>query len=222
METRFRNSIDIFSNRPGTLTIVDLTDPFVDPASACSFFDICLGLFLEKTLDCGRIIALDEAHKFMNHSSAADSFTESLLTVIREQRHKGARVLIATQEPTISPKLLDLCSMTLVHRFTSPEWMHALQGHLAGASMVRENNKKDAQDLFREIVNLNVGEHLLFSPSAMLDLIGGKATKLGLNHVKCKTRPRITTDGGRSIMAADQCVNECESDSETTVLAISD
>ena len=69
----------------------------------------------------------------MNGTAASEVFTQSLLTVIREQRHKGARVIIATQEPTISPKLLDLCSMTFVHRFTSPEWLETLKKHLAAA-----------------------------------------------------------------------------------------
>lgn len=208
LETKFKNNVDIFANTPGALTIVDLTDPFVDAASACSLFETCLALFLEKPPACGRIIALDEAHKFMNQTSAAENFTESLLTVIREQRHKAARIIIATQEPTISPKLLDLCSVTFVHRFTSPEWMTALQGHLAGASTVGGGSKSELQDLFKEIVNLNVGEHLLFSPSATLDAVGGTAAKLGMACVKCKTRPRITADGGRSIMAIETAFKE--------------
>lgn len=54
---------DIFNVQPGSLTIVDLSDPFVDAASACVLFDICLALFLEERSDIGRIIALDEAHK---------------------------------------------------------------------------------------------------------------------------------------------------------------
>lgn len=150
----------------------------------------------------------------MNGSSASDVFTQSLLTVIREQRHKGARVVIATQEPTISTKLLDLCTMTIVHRFTSPEWLATLKGHLAGASMAAGNTGSDLHDLFKEIVNLNVGESLLFSPSAMLDVANGKSpsgdqransgekiAKLGMDHLKLKTRPRLTADGGRSIMA---------------------
>lgn len=137
-----------------------------------------------------------------NASSAA--FTDSLLTVIREQRHKGVRMIIATQEPTISPKLLDLCSMTFVHRFTSPEWLSMLQKHLAGASKYTQDPEDKGQgvrDLFDEIVNLNVGESLLFSPSAMLDIEEGVPKKLGTDHVRFKTRTRLTSDGGKSVMA---------------------
>ena len=48
---------------PGTLTIVDLSCPFVDESSACALFSICLDLFLESRNTASRIVALDEAHK---------------------------------------------------------------------------------------------------------------------------------------------------------------
>ena len=38
------NQNDIFQTDPGSLTIIDLTDPLNDAASACSLFDICLGI----------------------------------------------------------------------------------------------------------------------------------------------------------------------------------
>ena len=47
----------------GRLTIVDLSCPFIDTDTACSLFDICVGIFLEQSMEIGRIIALDEAHK---------------------------------------------------------------------------------------------------------------------------------------------------------------
>lgn len=70
----------------------------------------------------------------MNKSVEASSLTESLLSIIRLQRHLGVRIIISTQEPTISPRLLDLSSVTIVHRFTSPEWLRALEQHLTGAA----------------------------------------------------------------------------------------
>ena len=51
---------------PGSLTIVDLSCPFVDESSACSLFALCLAIFLEKPMLAGRVIALDEAHKVSN------------------------------------------------------------------------------------------------------------------------------------------------------------
>ena len=53
----------IWAFKPGTLTIVDLSCPFVDRDAACVLFDICLNIFLETRNDAGRVVALDEAHK---------------------------------------------------------------------------------------------------------------------------------------------------------------
>jgi len=52
-----------WSFEPGSLTIVDLSCPFVDDGAACALFAICLELFLENHGDVGRVLALDEAHK---------------------------------------------------------------------------------------------------------------------------------------------------------------
>ncbi|KAK4695945.1 hypothetical protein P7C71_g1897, partial [Lecanoromycetidae sp. Uapishka_2] len=198
---------NIWSFEPGTLTIVDLSCPFVDEGAACAMFNICLALFLEEREAAGRIIALDEAHKFMTSTSSSSQFTESLLSVIRQQRHLATRVIIATQEPTISPALLDLSSMTIVHRFTSPSWLAALKSHLAGVSSDGDTSKRDVVEIFKRVVNLEAGEALLFSPSAMTgpEKEGGRPglrmQKLGTGYLKVRVRKRLTTDGGRSILA---------------------
>ncbi|WZH44045.1 P-loop containing protein [Fusarium acuminatum] len=179
----------------GQLTIVDLSCPCVTAEAACSLFNICLSLFLEQKATIGRVVALDEAHKYMNDSSDSQTLTESLLSVIRLQRHLGTRVVLSTQEPTVSPKLLDLCSTVIVHRFTSPAWFTTLRRHLAGVSLGFEAGKdnRDAEvergtkdekskgelsssylnikyeDLFTHIIELGTGEALLFCPSALVD-----------------------------------------------------
>lgn len=219
--------------RPGQLTIVDLSCPCVTPETACSLFNICLGLFIEQDTSVGRIIALDEAHKYMNDSAEASTLTEQLLATIRLQRHLGARIVISTQEPTVSPKLLDLCSLTIVHRFTSPDWMQTLQKHLAGTSVMPllleskvdgddedrdlaikmqrlcvegkikgKGNSKGGKAIFAHIVQLRVGEALLFAPGAVLDMDEVFcARKLDDGVLKIRVRERVTTDGGRSVMA---------------------
>ncbi|KAK8072306.1 hypothetical protein PG996_005654 [Apiospora saccharicola] len=135
----------------GQLTIVDLSCPCVTAEMACSLFNICLSLFLEQPSTIGRAVALDEAHKYMSESAEAQTLTNSLLSTIRLQRHLGARVFISTQEPTISPKLLDLCSITIVHHFQSPDWLRVLKGHLAGVSSATKqqqqgNNRQRGDD----------------------------------------------------------------------------
>ena len=186
--------------QPGTLTIIDLSDPFVDAATACVLFDICLSLIKENAPASGLVVALDEAHKYMNKSLAATNFTERLLTTIREQRHNGTRVIISTQEPTLSEKLLDLCSVAIVHRFSSPAWFEAIKNHLGGASsLVAE--KEEQKMMMKQIVELSTGESFLFSPSSYLCVEKGTALKLGSGYLRMKTRLRISDDGGRSKMA---------------------
>lgn len=52
-----------WSFEPGSLTIVDLSCPFVGEDLACVMFNTVMAIFLERRHECGRIIALDEAHK---------------------------------------------------------------------------------------------------------------------------------------------------------------
>jgi len=53
----------VWDFKPGTLTIVDLSCPFVNESSGCALFSICLDLFLESRNTASCIVALDEAHK---------------------------------------------------------------------------------------------------------------------------------------------------------------
>ncbi|KAJ4027833.1 hypothetical protein NW752_000078 [Fusarium irregulare] len=190
--------------KAGQLTIVDLSCPCVTAEAACSLFNICLSIFLEqdsKDSKIGRIVALDEAHKYMNDSSDSQTLTESLLSVIRLQRHLGTRVVLSTQEPTISPKLLDLCSTVIVHRFTSPAWFIVLRKHLAGVSRDDGDAKAYCENLFSQIVELKTGEALLFCPSALVTTGITGHGKLGNGAMKIRVRQRVTEDGGKSIMA---------------------
>ena len=81
-------------------------------------------------------LALLTSAQYLSESETGHSarFTDSLLTVIRQQRHLGTRVVVSTQEPTVVPtKFLDLCSFVVVHRFTSPTWLHVLSKHVSAA-----------------------------------------------------------------------------------------
>jgi hypothetical protein len=146
-----------------------------------------------------------------------------MLSLVRQQRHLATRVVIATQEPTLSQSLLDLCNVTIVHRFTSPAWFKVLKGHLAGVVMGTTEHKESrysADSMFSKIVSLRTGEALVFCPNACLDVEtegddqddrmglsagGGSGSlefrELGSRYIKMKMRNRITADGGRSILA---------------------
>jgi hypothetical protein len=54
---------DVWNFEKGSLTIIDLSCPFVNENDACALFSICLSLFMEGRSIGGRIVALDEAHK---------------------------------------------------------------------------------------------------------------------------------------------------------------
>ena len=158
----------------------------------------------------------------MKDSVEARSFTNTLLSTVRLQRHLGARILISTQEPTISSDLLSLCSVTIVHRFSSPAWLRALQGHVAAAALGTQSNVEATTNieedlaapeisgkfsLFYRIVNLQVGEALLFSPGAALgsaanELGSPSLNRLGAGYLVIKIRKRLTEDGGKSVISS--------------------
>jgi hypothetical protein len=142
----------------------------------------------------------------MIDTPAAKALNDELLTTIRMQRHHGARVIISTQEPTLLTDLIALCSVAVIHRFTSPEWFSAIKKHIP----------IDAEDkeLMRRIEGLNTGKALVYSPNSVLGweeksverdngvsntrrrLIKGTGKML-----KVSMRKRITSDGGASILA---------------------
>lgn len=120
--------------------------------------------------------------------------TDYLTKVIRLQRHQGARVVISTQEPTIATELIALCSVTIIHRFTSPAWYNALRQHINAV----DNDKT----IMRQIESLDTGEALVYSPSAVLGQNeDGSLVKAVGRLLKVSVRKRVTLDGGASIMA---------------------
>jgi hypothetical protein len=208
---QWSKSPDYLIGAPGELIIVDLTDPVVDVDMACVLFDTCLSIFLAQT-SCGKIVALDEAHNYLvQDNAAAKQFTGRLLKTIREQRHLGARMVIATQEPTLDTSLLDLCSITMVHRCTSPAWFEVLKKHVAGlylssaegASGTETGRKEVDRILFRQIVALKLGESLLFCPTGAMRMDGEEVQRMLDTFVTLRTRKRITADGGSTRVASD-------------------
>ena len=53
----------------GQLTIVDLTDPFIDAGHANALFEIVTRLFQRTPLKTGKVLVVDEAHKVGRQSS---------------------------------------------------------------------------------------------------------------------------------------------------------
>jgi hypothetical protein len=61
-----------FEFKEGSITIVDLSCPFVDENTACVLFNICLGVYLQDNNSvAGKVVAVDEAHKVGYTQSSA-------------------------------------------------------------------------------------------------------------------------------------------------------
>ncbi|KII95332.1 hypothetical protein PLICRDRAFT_169996 [Plicaturopsis crispa FD-325 SS-3] len=189
---------------PGQLTIIDLSDPFIDPASACGLFEIITRLFVRADVGTGKVLLVDEAHKYLSANKGSSGLTKSLLTLTREQRHLAMRVIISTQEPTVVPPvLLDLCTVAILHRFSSPAWWEHLSKHVSA--------DLSADDAFDKVVKLKTGEAIILAPSGLGVLTdktpGAPQSKtlaqFGRRYLLVKTRRRITADGGASVLVLD-------------------
>lgn len=187
----------------GQLTIIDLTDPFIDPSWACGLFEIVTRLFVRSELQTGKVLVVDEAHKYLSSAKASSGLTEALLSLIRQQRHLSMRVIISTQEPTVVPPvLLDLCGLTILHRFSSPSWWEHLIKHVSADFT--------GTDAFDQVVKLQTGQAIILAPSALttseesttsvLSSTGMILSRLGRRYMIMKTRQRVTSDGGASLL----------------------
>ncbi|KAG1874594.1 hypothetical protein DFJ58DRAFT_757835 [Suillus subalutaceus] len=191
------------------LTIIDLSDPFIDPASACGLFEIITRLFVRADVGTGKVLVVDEAHKYLSPTKSSSGLTKSLLTLTREQRHLAMRVIISTQEPTVVPPvLLDLCTVTILHRFSSPSWWEHLAKHVSADI--------SAEDAFDRVVRLQTGEAIVLAASGLGVFPDTPDTartghvapvpklgQFGRRYVLMKTRRKITRDGGASILVVD-------------------
>ncbi|KAF8637206.1 hypothetical protein AX16_010865 [Volvariella volvacea WC 439] len=210
--------------KPGHLTIIDLSSPMTEPSSACGFFDIILGMFLDQWVDTGKLIVLDEAHKYLGNAGSQRRFTGSLLATVRQQRHMNCRVVISTQEPTIvPPSFLELSSFILAHRFSSLKWLHHLSHHISATHATQE-------DLFSKIICLETGQGIIFAPSSLVVKpklqpsrshlttrgAAGELGVLGQRYLHVLARERITLDGGKSQLATSEKTKKADQPKEAS------
>jgi hypothetical protein len=186
----------------GRVTIVDLSDPFVDAAMAGAIFEICIRLFQRANVDTGKVLVVDEAHKYLSEANSTPTgLTRALLSLVRQQRHMSMRVIVSTQEPTVLPSaFIALCSVIILHRFASAAWWEHLKKHIP-ATM-------SSEDSFDRVVTLKTGEALVCCPTGVYVGVesGSEAMKIRLlrfsrNFLVVRTRRRVTADGGVSLMA---------------------
>jgi hypothetical protein len=165
--------------RPGRLIIVDLRDEFIEKDEALGLFVVLLQLFADAT-DQGqafnKLVVFDEAHKYIE----SPDLVAGLIEVVREMRHKGTSIMVASQDPPSVPvSLIELSSQVILHKFNSPAWLRHIQK--ANAALSGLTAERMAQ--------LKPGEAYIWSTRATDDSFTSGA-------VKIRCRPRVTQHGG--------------------------
>ena len=171
--------------KPGTLIVVDLRDEFIVKDEALGLFVIMLNIFSAVKKDNGlhfnKFIVFDEAHKYMDNKD----LTGNIVTAIREMRHKGVSIMIASQDPPSLPnEIIELSSIVLLHKFNSPQWLKHIQKSITQLSTLTP----------ADMSALTPGEGFLWATKATEKSISTKP-------VKMSTRPRVTKHGGDTIQA---------------------
>lgn len=125
------NTPSCFDFQSGSMTIVDLSCPFVDANTACVLFNICMGIYLEDSSpEVGRVIAVDEAHKVYLHFITQSTCTPNC--------HKLSLTLFSVpirQFPSIeSPhRETTWCNTSTTARWRSNNHFHARANNIATA-----------------------------------------------------------------------------------------
>jgi len=113
------------------------------------------------------------------------AFIDEVSSVVREMRHKGTTVLIASQDPPSVPlAIIELSSLIILHQFSSPTWLKHIQ---KGATALK--------DLTAGRLNmLNKGQAYIWSREATNQ-------EFEIRAVKVNIRPRVTKHGGNTVTA---------------------
>lgn len=164
---------------PGRLIIVDLRDELIEKDESLGLFVVLMQLFAQATDAEGhfnKLVVFDEAHKYIDSPDLVDVLVES----VREMRHKGMSILVASQDPPSVPvSLIELSDVVIMHKMTSPAWLKHIQKANAALSNLRPE----------QLANLQPGEAYLWA---------GKASERSMTHgaVRVALRPRVTRHGG--------------------------
>ena len=165
--------------RPGRLIIVDLRDELIEKDEALGLFVVLLQLFAEAKIDgkpFNKLVVFDEAHKYID----SPDLVAGLVEVVREMRHKGTSIMVASQDPPSVPiALIELSSQVILHRFNSPGWLKHIQKANAALSSLTPEKMATSRS----------GEAFIWSSKAS---DGGFCE----SAIKVKCRPRVTKHGG--------------------------
>lgn len=170
--------------RPGRLIIVDLRDEFIEKDEALGLFVVLLQLFADARIDgrsFNKLVVFDEAHKYIE----SPDLVAGLIEVVREMRHKGVSIMVASQDPPSVPvSLIELSTQIIMHKFNSPAWLK----HIQKANAALSNLTPERMAL------LKTGEAYVWSSKATDESFSKGAVKL-------RCRPRVTQHGGATRVA---------------------
>lgn len=170
--------------RPGRLIIVDLRDEFIEKDEALGIFVVLLQLFADARYrdaqgaehSFNKLVVFDEAHKYIE----SPDLVAGLIEVVREMRHKGTSIMVASQDPPSVPiSLIELSSQVILHKFNSPAWLKHIQKANAALGELTPD----------KMSHLRPGEAFVWSSKA-----SDEAFSKGAVKVRC--RPRVTQHGG--------------------------
>ncbi|MGY1782245.1 methylation-associated defense system ATP-binding protein MAD8 [Geodermatophilus sp. SYSU D01036] len=165
--------------RPGRLIVVDLRDEYIEKDESLGLFVVLMQLFAEAKVDGGhfnKLVVFDEAHKYIDSPDLVDVLVES----VREMRHKGMSILVASQDPPSVPvSLIELSDLVVLHKMTSPAWLKHIQKANSALNGLRPEN----------LAHLQPGEAYVWAGKA----IDAAWTR---NAVRVSLRPRVTRHGG--------------------------
>ncbi len=172
--------------RPGRLIIVDLRDEYIEKDEALGLFVVMLQIFSEATYlgsTFNKLVVFDEAHKYIENPELVSGLVE----IVREMRHKGTSIMVASQDPPSVPiSLIELSTQIIMHKFNSPAWLkHIQKANTALGELTSE-----------KMSHLGTGEAYIWSSKASDDSFTRGA-------VKIRCRPRTTQHGGNTKTAVN-------------------
>ena len=172
--------------RPGRTVIVDLRDEWIEKDEALGLFVVMLRIFAASRYEgreFNKLVVFDEAHKYISESDLVSQVVET----IREMRHQATSVIIASQDPLSVPRaIIELTSVLILHRMTSPVWLKHLKSALAALEDISDS----------AVNNLLPGEALVWAQRST-------EKRFTLRPQKILVRPRFTQHGGGTKTAVE-------------------
>ena len=165
--------------RPGRTIIVDLRDPWIEKDEALGLFVVMMRIFAStkhQGKPFNKLVIFDEAHKYISESELIGQVVET----IREMRHQATSVVIASQDPLSVPRsVIELSSILVLHRMTSPQWLKHLKSAISALDDVSDS----------QLAALRAGEALAWAQRCT-------DKRFTQRPYRIQIRPRVSQHGG--------------------------